>query len=75
MFLNEMKTRLEAAYTLDQYGVALTPAQIATKQEDVDQVEQLFVRLARTVVRKTGQFNESHYREILQVTKGNQLRL
>ena len=64
--LDILQTLLEAADTLEDHGVSLTPALIAAKQNDVEQVEQLFIRLTRTVVRKTHQFTEHQWKEILQ---------
>ena len=46
--------------------MAITPATILAKQNDVEQVEQLFVRLTRTALRKSDSTTENRWKELLE---------
>ena len=48
--LDRLQSHLEAVEILNNYGVAVTPAVVAAKQNDEEQLEQLFVRMTRTVI-------------------------
>lgn len=63
--LDQLQSHLEAADILENYDVAITPADIASKQKDEDQIEQLFVRLTRTAMRKGQTSNENRWKELL----------
>lgn len=64
--LDQLQTHLEAADILENYDVPMTPAVIAAKQKDEEQVEQLFVRLTRTFMRKPQPPTENQWKELLQ---------
>lgn len=59
--LDVLQTHLEAADILSNHGIPMTPAMIAAKQNDADQVEQLFIRLTRTVLRKQ---NDNEWKDL-----------
>ena len=61
--LDQLQSHLEAADILDNHGVAITPAAISSKQNDEEQLEQLFVRLTRIAMRKAP--TENRWKELL----------
>lgn len=63
--LDQLQSHLEAADILENHDVALTPATIAAKQNDEEQLEQLFVRLTRTAMRKGQPPTENRWKELL----------
>lgn len=64
--LDQLQSHLEAADILENYDVAITPATISTKQNDEDQLEQLFVRLTRSALRKGETQTENKWKELLE---------
>ena len=65
--LDSLALHLEAADILDTHGVCMTPAAILAKQNDADQVEQLFIRLTRMAVttNRTRPLTEHQWSQIL----------
>ncbi|KAK4028880.1 hypothetical protein OUZ56_021899 [Daphnia magna] len=64
--LDQLQSHLEAADILENYDVAITPATISTKQNDEEQLEQLFVRLTRSALRKGETQTENKWKELLE---------
>lgn len=63
--LDQLQSHLEAADILENHHVAVTPATIAAKQNDEEQLEQLFIRLTRTVMRNGQPTTDNRWRELL----------
>ena len=63
--LDRLQSHLEAVDTLNNYEVAVTPAAVAAKQNDEEQLEQLFVRLTRTVMRKDQPSMDNQWKKLL----------
>lgn len=63
--LDQLQSHLEAADILENHDVAVTPATISAKQNDEEQLEQLFVRLTRTAMRKGQPPTENRWKELL----------
>lgn len=63
--LDQLQSHLEAADILGNHEVAVTPSTVAAKQNDEEQLEQLFVRLTRTAMRNNQPSTDNPWKDLL----------